>query len=102
MEEAEFEERYFKLKVKLKRLLNNLSSQHREACSSANNDTIMHALQQQTELIKQISLQSSNSQANGSSDAIAHLLEQQTQILRGIADASKMNGQESRVKLPIK
>jgi len=86
--DAEFEERYFEIKIKLKQWLNNLPTQQGESRSSANDDTLTRVLQQQSELIKQLSQQHSDSQASTSSDAITKLFEQQTQLILSIADAN--------------
>lgn len=99
-EDAEFEERYLKLKVKLNRWSNDLTVQQAESRSSASDEAFSRVLHQQGELIRRMSLLDSGAQASSSGgDAITRLFEQQTQLLRSIADGTA--NQESRVKLPV-
>jgi len=100
-EDAEFEERYLEIKIKLKRWLNNSPAQQGESRSSASDEVLSRVLQQQSELMKQLSQQHGDLQASASSDAITRLFEQQTQWMRSIADANNTANQESRVKLPV-
>lgn len=101
-EDAEFDERYFKLKARLKRWVNGMTAQRAEARSPANDEALTHVLQQQGELIKKLSSQSCDSQSSSSDgNAVTRLLEQQTQILRNLADAGGTVNQESRIKLLV-
>jgi len=55
-EDAEFEERYLEIKIKLKRWwLNKLPTQQGEPRSSASDEALSRVLQQQSELNKQLS-----------------------------------------------
>lgn len=109
-EDANFEERYYDLKIKLKQWLTRLPVPPSDVQSSTSDEWLNHVLQQQSGVLRQLAMRSteagshnSDSQASisRSGDAVTRLVEEQTVLLRRFTEAGGGANQESRVKLSV-
>lgn len=102
-EDEEFEDRYLRLKIQLKRMIRNVPTPQNEARVLQNDNALMRVLQQQADIMQQLG----NNGASGSqtsstnNDAITRLVTQQAELLRRLTEGGDATNNESKVRLPV-
>lgn len=102
-EDEEFEDRYLRLKIQLKRMVRNVPTPQNEARVLQNDDALMRVLQQQADIMQQLGNNgASGSQTSSTSiDAITRLVTQQAELLRRLTEGGDATNNESKVRLPV-